>query len=146
MKQQKEPFSLVLNEWLVALESYLKPLEITSLSSVLQCSANGPYIQKHLLRIVLCCPFYRNEPITRVPSSLVAVRIRDDAATADVIRYSQNDLECFGDQCVPETPTAEPFVNGWPGQENQREIIGGKPRGYFFGNLSRGMLDVASVK
>ena len=91
---------------------------ITSLLSILQCRAHGPYIQKHLLRAILCAPFNRNEPITCVPSSFVAVRIRDDAATADVLRNPQNGLECFGDQCVAETPAAEAFVNGQPGQQN----------------------------
>src|SRR5580658_5104325 len=69
----------------------------TSLFSMLQCSAHGPYIQKHLLWAVLCGPFNRNEPITCVPSGFVAVRIRYDAATADVLRNPQIGLECFGD-------------------------------------------------
>jgi DNA-binding transcriptional ArsR family regulator len=90
---------------------------------LLQCSANGPYIQEHLLRAVLFGSFNRNEPITCVPSSFVAVRIRDDAATADIIRNPQNGLECFGNQCLAETPAAETLVNGQPGRQNQKQIV-----------------------
>ncbi|MDX6463641.1 MAG: hypothetical protein QOE55_7338 [Acidobacteriaceae bacterium] len=67
----------------------------TSLFSLLQCCANGPYIQKHLLRAALFGSFNRNEPIACTQPSFVAVRIGDDAATADVIRNPHNRLECF---------------------------------------------------